>query len=199
MSKPYFRSAQGKVPRPGAVNHAAALDVPRRVAALEQGAGHRLAPSSYAAAIYVANSGSPTHNSSGSFQKVSAGGGTATYTAAYDYYPTGGTAQADTTNKRINIQRAGLYLVTACIRFSAITDAKSVGVAVYQTGSARLQQLQSTGATAAIHINVTGLIDCVSGDYLELYAYQNDSASEAYDTAGANYNRLTATLIGPPA
>jgi hypothetical protein len=199
MTKPYFRSTPEQVPRRGATSSKAGLDVPRRVAALEQGAGPKLAPSVYCAAMYLANSGAPTHTSSGNWQKVADGGGTDTWTAEYDYRPTGITAQVDTaTNKRIDIQRSWLYLVTASIRFSAITSGR-VGCQVYVSGAGGPLDLRDNGAAANITASVSTPISLAAGAYLELYAYQEESASEAYHVSSAYGCRLTATLIGPPA
>jgi hypothetical protein len=150
--------------------------------------------------MYLANSGAPTHTSSGGWQKVADGGGTDTWTAAFDYRPAGTTAQVDTaTNKRIDIQRSGLYLVTASIRFAAITDAKSIGCGVYISGAQGPLDVRTTGVAAVPTARITEAISLTSGQYLELYAFQNDSASEAYQTGLAYDNRLAAVLIGPPA
>jgi hypothetical protein len=199
MTKPYFRSTPEHVPRRGSTSSKAGLDVPRRVAALEQGAGHKLAPSIYCASMYLANSGAPTHTSSGNFQKVADGGGTDTWTADYDYRPTDISAQVDTaTNKRIDIRRSGLYLVTASIRFSAVTTGR-IGCQVFVSGAATLTDLRTNGAAAGTTASVSQAIKLDSGQYVELYAFQEESASEAYHITSPYGCRLSVTLIGPPA
>lgn len=200
MTKVYLRSSPDDVPRRGATSSKAGLDVPRRVAALEQGAGHRLAPSVYCAAMRVANSGAPTHTSSGGWQKVGSGGGTATWSSSWDNRPTGVSAQVDTaTNKRIDIQREGIYLVTAAVGFTALTDAKLFGVAIYVDGAVAAQEQRYTAAAGTYITRISEYIRLTAGQYLELYAYQNDSASEAYLVTNEYYCRLSMALIGPPA
>lgn len=200
MSKPYFRSSPEQVPRRGATSSKAGLDVPRRVAALEQGAGHRLAPSVYCASMYIANSGTPNHSNPGGYQKVGGGSSAGTWTSEYDYRPTGVGAQVDTaTNKRIDIRRAGLYIVTASISLASVADAKILNVAVYKGGAAVLYDQRTTGGSATAIVSVSAPLLLVAGDYLELYAFNGDSVNRNYGITAATMNRLTATLIGPPA
>lgn len=152
----------------------------------------------YMASMYVANSGAPTHTSNGGWQKVGSGGGTVTWTSEYDKRPPGASAQVDTaTNKRIDIRKTGVYIVTAAVELSSISAAKLVAVAAYKNGAAALQSRITTGAAFPSGAHLSAPLVLTSGDYLELYAYQNDSASEAYDTAVASYNRLTVTYLGP--
>lgn len=153
---------------------------------------------SYSAAVYLANSGAPTHTSNAGWQKVADGGGTDTWTSAWDVRPSGVSAQVDTaTNKRIDIRKTGLYLVTASVRFSAISADKTVGVGVYVSGVQTIIEARTTSVAATPNVRVSEVMSLSSGGYLELYAYQSDSASEAYDVSLTHNNRLSATYIGP--
>jgi hypothetical protein len=224
MSQPQFPDPMGRreLVNPGATAHKAGLSLEDRVKALEQGAAGRPGPgvvdgsllvadaastgrakwsertTPYYAAMYLANSGSPTHTTSGTEQKVGSGGGTATWTASHDIRPTGVSAQVDTaTNKRIDIRKTGVYLVTASVGFSAISDAKAVSVAVYTNGT---RIALAAGAVGALVTPVVPLVfpgSFTSGDYLELYANQNDSASETYFTGLATACMLSIQYVGP--
>lgn len=153
----------------------------------------------WSAAMYVANSGSPTHNSAGNAQKVGAGGGTVTWTSSFDVRPNGVSAQVDTaTNKRIDIRRTGVYLVEGVITFGAIADAKPYGVSIYQNGAeVGLRDDRTSGVANIATSRCSALVSLTTGDYLELYAYHNDGATEAYSTTYAHYNGLKTTFVGP--
>jgi hypothetical protein len=155
------------------------------------------APGSYCAAMYVANSGSPTNTSSGSPQKVGSGGGTATYTSEFDERPSGATAQCDTANKQLDVQRDGIYQVSATITFSALASGATAGVLVYVNGAVRLRHQMYIGGAGSQYVSVSGLLSLAAGDYIELYATQNDSASEAYVVTSPAYNRISMALIRP--
>jgi hypothetical protein len=222
MSKPVFPDPIGRreLLNPGAVAHKAGLSLEERVKALEQAALSRPGPgitegsvpvtdfagvgnvqwletgATYAAGIYLANSGSPTHTSSANWQKVGSGGGSATWTAWADLRPSGVSSQVDTANGILTIRRSGIYVVIGAASFSSISDAKIVAAGMYLNGSRRLSPTITTGVTSPPRIYFSGMFNFAQGDDIELYAYQNDSASEAYDTVGLDFNFLRMVWIG---
>lgn len=154
-------------------------------------------PGTYVASMLVANSGSPTHTSNGGWQKVGSGGGTVTWTNDIDKRPSGVSAQVDTsTNKRIDIRKTGLYRVNWSVCFTSIADAKLVASGVYKNGSIITQASDVQGAASQAICNGTQILSLTSGDYLELYAYQADSASEAYYTGSPTLNFIQIEYLG---
>lgn len=200
MSNPRFPDPFGRreLLEPGATASGGGLSLEQRVAALEQGAASKTRPILYYASMYVANSGAPTHTSSGGWQKVGSGGGTVTWTSEFDVRPAGVSAQVDTaTNKRIDIRQSGIYLVSAMVMFSSISDAKTSGVAIRVNGSEYAQGFYGNGKADLAAPHVTIPLSLTSGQYVELFAYQEDSASEAYLVSGTFRNRLSVMYIGP--
>lgn len=202
MSKPQFPDPAGRreVLEPGATAHKAGASLEGRLRALEQGAAPRTtAAGSYAAGMHLANSGSPTHTSSGSYQKVGSGGGTATWVSDFDKRPSGVSAQVDTaTNKRIDIRNTGLYWVAGRVGFNSITAAKTTGVSVHKNGAdIGFNNYVSTGATSSLVVNASGILSLTAGDYLELFAIQDDSASEAYITSVPEICSMQISYLGP--
>lgn len=159
------------------------------------------AAGSYVAHMYAAASGSPTHTNNGGWQKVGSGGGTLTWTSEFDKRPSGVSAQVDTaTNKRIDIRKTGLYRIDGGVYFNTISDGKIVGIQIRKNGSATpvAQALLNTGvASGDLTPRVSQLVSLASGDYLELWAFQNDSVSEAYVVGTMNNVFLTAEYLGP--
>lgn len=120
------------------------------------------------------------HTSSGAYQKVA---GSGTWGASHDVRPNGASAQVDTaTNRRIDIRRAGLYLVQANVTFTGIGTSTTVTAsAVYISGARRMRATGYAWTTAGFRSHIiSGTSGLSVGDYLELYAFQNESASEAY-------------------
>lgn len=151
------------------------------------------------AAIYLANSGAPTHTLSADFQHVGGGGGTDTWTADYDIRDAGLAAQTDTTSgaAKLTCRKSGMYLVTLTVRFTSITDAKILQAVVYVNGAnTGLITAITTGVATSAPAKVVEVVSLVAGDTLEPYAWQNDSASEAYTTTTKHDNKLTMTYIG---
>lgn len=150
------------------------------------------------ASMYLANSGSPTHTSDGGWQKVADGGGTDTWTSEWDIRSDGSTVQVDTaTNKRINIRRTGLYLVHACTAFTSLADGSAVGTGVYVNGTGRAHTTTLVGATSSTITPLTTVLSLTENDFVELYAFQSDTASEAYLTTSSHYNKLSISYVGP--
>ena len=155
-------------------------------------------PGTYVASMYAANSGSPTHTNNGDWQKVGSGGGTLTWISEIDKRPSGVSAQVDTsTNKRIDIRKTGLYRVNFSVLFSTITSKKLVYASVYKNGTQAAVAISIPGGTDAVQALGTRILSLAAGDYLELWAYQNDSASEAYQVAQSYYVFLQAEYLGP--
>jgi hypothetical protein len=153
----------------------------------------------YAARMYAANSGSPTHNSTGNYQKVGSGGGTLTWTSAFDIRPAGVSAQVDTaTNKRLDIRRAGLYRVGIGVGGNPGID-KYLAAAVYKNGAlaegpfnifpSPISQSLVVGASSIVNLSV--------GDYLEPYASQNTGGSMSYFVTGSYATFIEFEYLGP--
>lgn len=153
----------------------------------------------YYAGMYLDTTGAPTHTSSGNWQKVGDGGGTETWVSLCDVRPTGVSAQVDVaTNKRIDIRRGGIYLVSFGVAFASLADGLVVAANLYVNGASRIfSQPGRNGGTGFHSADRTSLVSLASGDYLELYAFQNDTASEGYYVAGGQVNFIQATYIGP--
>lgn len=183
---------------PGATAPLGGLTLEQRVAALEQGAAAKERPILYYAKMYAANSGSPTHTNNGGAQKVGSGGGTLTWTSDFDIRPSGVAAQVDTsTNKRLDVRKTGVYLVQGAVYFTSLTDGKTAAVNIYVNGTGNLIfEHKIIGATSDTYVSASRLYKLNSGDYLELYAYQNDSVSEAY-FPGTKLIYLSMLYVGP--
>jgi hypothetical protein len=154
---------------------------------------------SYSAAMYLNNSGSPTHSLTGTWQDVDSGGGTDAWTSVCDVRPSGVSAQVDTTSGSadITIRKTGMYLVVGTVRFDSLADGIVYGAAVYVNGSAGPLDVRSAGAASVPHAKATELMSLTEGDVLSLYAYQGSGGAEAYHTADAYSNRLSAVYCGP--
>jgi hypothetical protein len=171
----------------------AAADVEAALVELEKN-------TSYCAALYLDSTGSPTHTSSGGWQRVSetgGGGGSPAITTDFDVVPSGVTAQVTESTGRITIRKTGLYLVSAAVRFGAIADAKQVGASAYINGAQGPHDVRMVGVAGTPSARACDVVSLASGDYVELYAYQNDSASEAYQVTNKWMNRLAVKYLGP--
>lgn len=225
MTNPQFPDRLGsrEVVRPGATASKAGPDMLQRVAALEQGALARpgpdvvngsvitsdtgstggitwkQGPGSYVAGMYAANSGAPTHTSAGGYQKVGSGGGTLTWTSFFDKRPSGASAQVDTaTNKRLDVRATGLYRLHGRVSFNSIAAAKSTGCSIYVDGaSIGMVSLSSMGVLGSVIHNASGIVSLTAGQYIELFAYQDDSASEAYIVSSPHFCSLQFEYLGP--
>lgn len=158
-------------------------------------------PGTYTAAMYLANSGAPTNTSNGAYQAVAAGGGTDTWVAEADIRPSGVTAQCDTTTNtaKLTCRKDGLYQINAHVNFSTIAADKVSALGVWKNGAqwASASDSVGSGGASGSAIGFSTVAPLVAGDTLELYAFQNDSASEAYQTALSEGNKISMTYIGP--
>lgn len=162
------------------------------------GVGWKQGPGSYVASMYAANSGAPTHTVDGGWQKVGSGGGTLTWTSEIDKRPSGVSAQVDTaTNKRIDIRATGLYRVEYCVTFNSLAAGSSYGVAAYLNGGRACSVHGTVGTTGFIQIPGSRILSLTSGQWLELYAYHDDSASETYWVTESGGCYLQAEYLGP--
>jgi len=151
----------------------------------------------FMASMFLANSGAPTHTASGSTQKVGSGGGTSTWTGDYDTRPLGTPAQVDTTNKRLNVRKAGVYRVTARIQFSSLTTPPIAVVILVNGVAAGVIYEQAAVATSAPTAIDTQCLVLAAGDYVELGAYQQESASEPYNISARYCNAIQMEYLGP--
>ena len=156
----------------------------------------------FAAGMYLANSGSPTHTDAAAYQKVGSGGGTATYLSLFDVSPAGFGTQSNTASKRIDIVMGGLYRVTCAVYFSGLTDLKFMFAcfAVNGTHVATGHKSMNSGGQAN-RATVSELVDLEAGDYVELGALQNQGTTTAYITSGGAAFRIFITVdrVGPSA
>lgn len=146
----------------------------------------------YAAGMSVANSGAPTHTSNGGYQKVGSGGGTVTWTSLFDVRPPGVAAQLDlATNKRIDIKYPGIYKLIGRVSILLGTTTSTCNAAVYVNGSnvGTINGKPQAVAGPTNTVEVNGLYPLVPGDYVELFGYQNESASEGY-TVSSSFNNF---------
>lgn len=199
MSKPFFPDPLGlrEALTPGATAHKLSGSLEQRVAALEQGAANRNRPILFYASMYVANSGAPTNTSDGGWQKVGSGGGTATFVAECDVRPHDAAAQVDVAAKVLTIRQSGMYLVMAKVTFAALTNTSDSRCGVYVNGALIEQEgLTSNDTGGVVARGMASLMELNDGDDLELYGWQDDTASEAYDVSSRQNNRLSVVLVG---
>ncbi len=150
----------------------------------------------YMASMWLSG-GSPSHTASGATQLVGIDGVVGTFTSEFDVRPAGVAAQVDTTNKKLLCQKSGVYRVTACVTFSAMTTGV-IAVAPKVNGViAALVYLSPAAALGAPTVQVTRNMILVVGDYLQLGAYQQESASEAYSISANYYNYIQMEYLGP--
>lgn len=158
-----------------------------------------LSTENFYATMYAANSGAPTHNASGGFQKVGAGGGVLTWASDADVYP-GVSPQVNIATGVITIRQDGLYEVFGSILITSITPGKLVGVDVRKNGAAFLRNVNTNGRSAGNMSgisNVSQIVKLLNTDTLELFCFQDDAASEAYDVTVPVNNRLSIRHVGP--
>lgn len=139
------------------------------------------------------------HTNSGNFQKVPT---SVAWSADVDTRPNGATAQVDvSTNYRIDIQRGGIYRVSANVTFTAISSTTTLtAAAVYTNGIRRMRAWGAAGTGGGRSHYMSGIGGLPVGAYLELYGYQNESASEAYGYNTSNDlhdTYLEAVWLGP--
>jgi hypothetical protein len=148
--------------------------------------------------MYAANSGAPTHTSDGGTQKVGSGGGTLTWVSEFDVRPGGYAAQVDTTtNKRIDIKYDGLYWVRGSVGWTSLADGTICAVYVYKNGAACSEHTGALGFASGYYLHTEKVVSLAAGNYLELYANQNDTASEAYAVSSSHITYLQAIYLGP--
>lgn len=148
----------------------------------------------YIASIGVANSGTPTHNNSGANQKVGSGGGVTTWTSLIDRRPPGAISQVDTAGGRILCQREGYYLILATISFVTLQDNTDYSALAYVNGAQQASDFRGAAvglAPGLMDTNAFRLISLNEGDIVELYAFQNDSGSEAYRVTSNYFNSIS--------
>ncbi len=119
------------------------------------------------------------HTSSGNYQKC------VLDTVSYDY-----ALGWDSVNKYWVVPETGNYDISAVCTFSSIADTQVIIATIYVNGS-----MIASGSAAAVGAAVTSAAKSlvsvaghplIKGQYVEMYAYQSDSASEAYVTGATN-------------
>jgi hypothetical protein len=94
----------------------------------------------------------------------------------------------DLANNRWNCPESGYYNITGQVGFASITatNATFSSIRINNVNSA-VGNVFSTGANTAITLSTASCIKFLNkGDYVELFAFQNDSASESYSTGAVN-------------
>lgn len=147
-------------------------------------------------------SGTPTHTTSGAFQHMGGGGGTDTWTALYDIRPDGFAAQVDTTadTAHLTIPIAGRFLVLGHVWFSSIAAGSLWSLDVFVDGATAGIRQSVPGLSAGAIGGVSGIAvvkTFTAGQQLTPMAFQNDSASEAYDVTNPNNNYIAFEYLGP--
>ena len=139
-----------------------------------------------AARVYLGSAAN--HTSLGNLQKVPLN------TVTYDTCGMWSVA-----NSRFEITESGLYLATGQVAFSDIAVAKFYSVAIYVNGARRVDGMRSSAGLADnAGMPVSDQILLNKGDYVELFAAQNDTSSEAY-TVQSFVNYLSLSKLNTPA
>jgi hypothetical protein len=129
-----------------------------------------------------------THTSSGSYQKVPLD--------AVDFDTSGAWSSV---NGRIDILESGQYSVDGSINIATISDTAAVQCAIYINGVVQaFGTFSASGVTTVQVSQCSSIFDLNKGDYVELFGFQNDSASEAYNVGATTQNYLTVHKIQSP-
>lgn len=91
-----------------------------------------------------------------------------------------------TVNGRLQIQTAGYYQMQGAVTIveGGSATATNLGVAIYRNGSTVLQNQGIPTIQTAFAVEVTDVIQCVAGDFLELWVYNSQATSVAAGPAG---------------
>jgi hypothetical protein len=86
----------------------------------------------------------------------------------------------ESTNKRVDVAKVGKYLAVGMITISNISNSAKIGCSIYVNGASVATAFTNSGAGdgGSVSANVVVLLNLAVNDYIELYAYQNDSSSE---------------------
>lgn len=81
------------------------------------------------------------------------------------------------TNNRYNCPVDGYYQVTVANQIAAMTDTNRLGSYIYKNGSEDSETIYSIGGSATNSGQVSALLKCLAGDYLEGNVFQNSGGS----------------------
>ncbi len=154
----------------------------------------------WSAALYLDTAGAPTHTAAG-YQQVGFGGGAGTLTVDYDVSPEDYPMIPTVANGRIYAPRRGRYLVIGASYFAnlALGSLYGTNLRISLGGAAAIscaiQFSYSSGSACLTNASVETIMD--EDDYVELWAYQNDTLAELYGAALPYGNRLSLSYVGP--
>jgi len=115
-----------------------------------------------------------------------------------EYLDTNGYHSTSSNTSRITIPsgKAGKYLVTGNLQFASIISANIVLFLVKngaQIVTSQYPQQSINYSSGATTLNVSAIVDCAVGDYLEIQAFQGSGGNQ---DVSANRNWFTASLLG---
>lgn len=100
---------------------------------------------------------------------------------------------------RYNIPVSGFYRVVATVDF-AVNNAGSRALSVFKNGNlAASLGLIPASPGDSVRVNGSALINCVAGDYIEIYAFQNSGVSLTIGNADGAVNYFTVERLSGPA
>jgi len=96
-------------------------------------------------------------------------------------------SEFDSTANRFTAKKVGYYLITCQLLLDRSVDDKYFKLVIYKNGAQEAQSTYRTTGTGAQGINITDILSLATGDYIEIYFYQNTGASIYTDSmTGAN-------------
>jgi hypothetical protein len=137
-------------------------------------------------------SSAANHTVNGSYQKVPINSVEFDTSGAWDISTT-----------RWNCPESGYYNMLGQVTFSSVTAGKEIISAIRVNNAAvAVGNIFATGATTFVVSTASCIKFLNKGDYVELFAYQNDSTSEAYATGAPStsfsISKLSSPAIIPP-
>lgn len=106
-------------------------------------------------------------------------------------YQTGITWSSGTNPTRITVNVTGLYLLAANIKFANVVGGRR-GVGWKKNGGATNWDIQNHPGNGVDTVNGIEIIDLVSGDYIEVFGFQNSGS--AINTSGTTEGDVWASL-----
>jgi len=101
----------------------------------------------------------------------------------------------DTTNKRFIAPVSGYYQVNSGIYFYGITVDKRVQTHIYVNGASYASGMVTNGSLPGIICNVSDIVYCTAGQYIELYARAITGDNTTDLVAGANSTFMSVHLL----
>jgi hypothetical protein len=105
----------------------------------------------------------------------------------------------DFTNNRYSIPVPGIYRVSSLLNWATVA-AGGRSIRVYKNGSVDSELYNAAGSSVTgVRQNGTAVIQCNTGDYIEVFAFQDSGAAMNIDgAAGAAFNFLTVERLSGP-